>query len=102
MPDTCCVCAYYLDENVFFSERKAIDDKELSKSPDYHYLSRVQRYSEGVRKASHFISFVRDKTLDGRIDTYYFGKLVKIYCFRFILLTLYDVCCLVHCALLIR
>jgi len=29
-----------------------------------------------VRKASHFIRCVRDKTLDGRIDTYFFGKLV--------------------------
>jgi len=91
--------AHYLDENVFL-EQKAIQDRELGKSPDYHYLSRVQRYSEGVRKASRFISFVRDKTLDGRIDTYYFGKSVDIYCFAFILLlTVYSVhyLCMVSC-----
>jgi len=60
------------------SELKAIQDRELHKTPDYHYLSRPERYSEGVHKASRFIRFVRDKTLDGRIDTYYFGKSVNI------------------------
>ena len=62
------------------TELKAIQDSELHKGPDYHYLSRPERYSEGVRKASHFVSCVRDKTLDGRIDAYYFGQSVKI-CF---------------------
>ena len=86
-----------------FLEQKAIQDRELGKSPDYHYLSRVQRYSEGVRKASRFISFVRDKTLDGRIDTYYFGKSVEIYCFAFILLlTVYSVHYSLHGQLLVN
>ena len=84
-----------LYENVFL-ELKALQDRELNKSPDYHYLSREQRYSEGVRKASRFISLVRDKTLNGRIDTHYFGKSVTIYCFQLILLlmlcTVFDRC----------
>jgi len=54
-----------------------MQDVELRKGPDYHYLSRPERYSEGVRKASHFIRCVRDKTLDGRVNTYYFGKSVR-------------------------
>jgi len=52
--------------------------QELRNGPDYSYLSRPDRYAEAVRKASRFINFVRDKTLDGRIDTYYFGKSVKL------------------------
>jgi len=62
-----------LCQNIF-AELKAIQDRELHKGPDYHYLSRPERYSEGVRKASHFIRYIRDKTLDGIIDTYYFSK----------------------------
>jgi len=65
-------------ENVF-AELKAIQDIELNKGLDNYYMSRPEQYSEAVRKASHFIRYVRDKTLDGRVDTYFFEKSVKIY-----------------------
>ena len=76
MPDcfwSACVCHLYETVDMV-AELKAIQDKELHKGPDYHYLSRQERYSEGVRKASHFIRCIRDTTLDGLIDRYYFGQ----------------------------
>jgi len=77
MTELCASFVILLNINMFLSELKAIQDKELHKGPDYHYLSRPERYSEAVRKASCFIRCIHDKTLNGRIDTYYFGKSVR-------------------------
>jgi len=50
------------------AELKAIQDRELHKGPDFHYLSIPERYSEAVRKASHFVHRIQEKTLDASTE----------------------------------
>ena len=47
----------------------AINCKNL---PNYHYLSRNERYAEGVRKSAEYLKIVTENSLDD--DTQYFVR----------------------------
>jgi len=51
-----------------------LDDKEFTDVTDYHYLSRPEKYAEGVRKASLLIRKTKQSSIDSRANTYFYGK----------------------------
>ena len=69
----CCFVANQTDVlNFLLLETLACEDKALTEAPDYHFLSRPEKYNEAVRKAGHYI-----QTLKGRVDradSYFYGK----------------------------
>jgi hypothetical protein len=60
--------------SVFAVEQLVLEDKELTDAPDYHYLSRPERYAEAVRKASHFVRKLKGSFQEGRAHSYFYGK----------------------------
>jgi Acyl-coenzyme A oxidase N-terminal len=60
---------------VWATEQLVLDDTELTDAPDYHYLSRPEKYAEAVRKASHVVRKITGKEMkEGRAHSYFYGK----------------------------
>lgn len=57
-------------------ETMVCEDKALTECPDYHFLSRPEKYNEAVRKAGHYIQRLKERSLQNRADAYFYGNLV--------------------------
>jgi hypothetical protein len=46
------------------TEQLVANDKDVAQAPDYHFLSRTEKYNEAIRKSAIFIRMVKEHKLD--------------------------------------
>ena len=55
-----------------FTENLALQEKEFTEGPDYHFMSHEERYINCLRKAVHAVRCNDKYDLDNMADIYWF------------------------------